>query len=121
MSIKITIQFGWRWGSESSFYFVRYEQNEMCLNVRWLFFQLAYNSLSSIPAPFCLHAPFTSPLAILHKSYASFIHPLTPHMYPFLHMPPSQSSINLRPLKILKRLLALPGSHHPTRFRASTR
>src|SRR5690606_1926710 len=43
MSIKITIQFRWRWGSESSFYFVRYEQNEMCLNVRWLFFQLAYN------------------------------------------------------------------------------
>jgi hypothetical protein len=29
--------FGWRWGRASSFYFVRHEQNEMCLNVRWAF------------------------------------------------------------------------------------
>ena len=46
MSIKIIIQFGWRWGRASSFYFVRYEQNEMCLNVRWLFFQLTNNVLA---------------------------------------------------------------------------
>jgi len=38
--INIQNYFGGWWGRESSFYFVRYEQTEMCLTVRWIFFSL---------------------------------------------------------------------------------
>jgi len=34
---------GWQWGRESSFDFVRHEQNQMCLNLVWLFILMAYN------------------------------------------------------------------------------
>ena len=36
MSIKIITQFGWRWGSESSFA-AEARSRQMCLNVRWAF------------------------------------------------------------------------------------
>src|SRR5690606_38995978 len=60
--------FWWRWGSESSFYVVRYEQSEMCLNVRLAFFSLQVTVKCMSSSGFCtLTVQFSTKIAKRQK------------------------------------------------------